>query len=285
MQRKTVVVTGATSGIGAVTARDLAQMGAHVIVVSRNPKRCKDTVKAIRWETGNEEVEYLLADLSSQAEVRRVAEEILQRDPSLDVLVNNVGAFFLTRRESIDGIEMTLALNHLSNFLLTNLLLDRIKATAGEHGEARIVNVASAAHRGAHIHFDDLQFRRGYNGMAAYGQSKLANILFTYELARQLEGTAVTVNALHPGFVASNFAKNNGLLVKLAMNLAGLFGNSPEKGARTSVYLASSPEVRGVSGKYFVKKKAVSSSPESYNKQTAERLWQMSEALTSLVKA
>ena len=199
--------------------------------------------------------------------------------PRLDVLVNNAGGFFMAREESVDGIEMTWALNHLNYFLLTTLLLDHIKASA----PARIICVSSDAHTGTSIRFDDPQFKKGYSGFGVYGHSKLANILFTYELARRLEGTRVTANALHPGFVATGFGHNNGGLVRLGMRVVQRFGaRTPEKGAETSVYLASSPEVEGVTGKYFVDKHPVQSSPESYDRTAAARLWELSEQMTRL---
>ncbi len=201
MKGKVCVVTGATAGIGEVTARELARMGADVIVVGRSAERCAATLARIRTETGATTVESLVADLSSQADVRRLAGRILDRCPRLDVLVNNAGGMTLDRRETVNGIELTLALNHLSYFLLTDLLLPAIKAAS----PARIVNVASDAHHRGKIDFDDLQFRRRYSGWKAYQQSKVGNILFTYELARRLEGSGVTANTLHPGFVRTKF--------------------------------------------------------------------------------
>ena len=273
------MVTGATSGIGAVTARALTQKGARVIVVARNVNRCENTVDEIIQTTGNHAVEYMLADLSSQNEIHDLAEAYQNKYDHLDVLVNNAGGFFMSRQESADGIEMTFALNHLNYFLLTNLLLDTIKASA----PARIVNVSSAAHQNASINFDDLQGKKKYSGWQAYGQSKLANILFTHELARRLEGTGVTVNALHPGMVATNFGANNGgVLGNLVRQFMNLFSISVEEGAQTSIYLASSPEVEDVTGKYFVKKKAVSSSSASYDESAAKRLWEISEEMTGI---
>jgi NAD(P)-dependent dehydrogenase (short-subunit alcohol dehydrogenase family) len=272
------MVTGATSGIGAVTAQALAQQGATVILVGRNLEKCADTVNRIKQQTGNSAVEFMQADLSAQKEVRQLAEQFKSRYQRLDVLVNNAGAIFLRRQETVDGIEMTFGLNHLNYFLLTNLLLDTIKASAS----ARIINVSSRAHRRAQINFDDLQSRSRYNGQRAYGQSKLANVLFTYELARQLEGTGVTANALHPGVVATRFAMNNGPVVSLFMGLFHLAALSPEQGAQTSIYLATSPDVEGVTGKYFVEKKAVPSAPASYDTAAASRLWQVSAELTGL---
>jgi retinol dehydrogenase-12 len=278
MDGKICMVTGATGGIGLVTARELARQGANVTLLSRNAERCQAAAERIRQETGNQAVDFIAADLSSQSEVRRAAQAFLERHAQLDVLVNNAGGFFWRRSESVDGLEMTLALNHLSYFLLTNLLLEAIKASPS----ARIVNVSSDAQRGARINFDDLQNKRRYAGFRAYAQSKLMNVLFTYELSRRLEGSGVTANALHPGFVASGFAKNNGLLFRIFMPLAQLGALTPEEGARTSIYLASSPDVVGVSGKYFTKERAVQSDPASYDEQTARQLWDVSLELTHL---
>lgn len=273
------MVTGATSGIGAVTARALAQKGARVIIVARNVNRCENTVAEIIQTTGNHAVEYMLADLSSQDEIHNLVRVYQDKYERLDVLVNNAGGFFMSRLESIDGIEMTFALNHLNYFLLTNLLIETIKASA----PARIVNVSSAAHQNASIDFDDLQDKHNYSGWQAYGQSKLANILFTYELARRLEGTGVTVNALHPGFVATNFGANNaGFLGTLVRRFMNLFSIDVETGAQTSIYLAASAEVEGVTGKYFVKQQAVASSEISYDQTTAKRLWEISEEMTGV---
>jgi len=273
------LVTGATAGIGAVTARELARMGATVVGVGRNPDKCATVGERVKSETGNPQVEFLSADLSSQAQVRRLAEAFKQKYDRLEVLVNNAGAYYLTRQDCVDGIELTFALNHLGYFLLTNLLLDLIKASA----PARIVNVSSNAHQSARMDFASLKGGGFYNSWAAYSQSKLANLLFTYELARRLEGTGVTVNALHPGFVASSFAHNNGWLVawgtKVAQKLAG---RTPEDGARTVIYLATSPEVEGISGKYFIDEKVVDSSPVSYDETIAKRLWVVSEQMTGL---
>jgi NAD(P)-dependent dehydrogenase (short-subunit alcohol dehydrogenase family) len=278
MQGKICMVTGAASGIGAVTAWALAQQGAAVILVDRNSDEGMITANRIKQQTGNPAVEFMLADLSAQKEIRQLVQQFRSRYQRLDVLVNNAGAFFRRRQETVDGIEMTFALNHLGYFLLTNLLLDTIKASA----PARIINVSSRSHARAQINFDDLQSRSSYRGLQAYAQSKLAIVLFTYELARRLEGTGVTVNALHPGVVATNFATNNRGVVSLSMRLFRLAFISPEQGAQTSIYLATSPEIEGVTGKYFVEKKAVPSSPASYDTATASRLWQVSAELTGL---
>ncbi len=279
MAGKTCLVTGATSGIGEVAATELAGQGARVVIVGRSRERCEATVERIRQAHPGAEVESLVADLSSQAEVRRLAGEIQARCPRLDVLVNNAGALFSTRKESADGIEMTLALNHLGYFLLTNLLLDTLRATP----EARVVNVASDAHTMARrgINFDDIQGRKRYGGMRAYAQSKLANILFTQELARRLEGTGVAANSLHPGFVATNFGQGNGWVNTAIKLIAPVFAIKPDGGARTTVYLASSPEVEGLTGKYFVKCRSIEPASPARDVEAARRLWQLSEELTA----
>lgn len=283
MEGKVVLVTGATNGIGRVAARELARMGAHVIVVGRSQARIDETIGEIKQQTGSSKIDSLKADLSSMAAIRRLTEDFMARYDRLDVLVNNAGAFFQKRQESVDGFEMTFAVNHLNYFLLTNLLLDVLQASA----PARIVNVSSDAHIGGPLKLDDLQSRQSYggSGFLAYGQSKLANILFTYELARRLAGTGVTANALHPGFVATGFGKNNSGFMRLAMSVMQLFALTPEQGADTIIYLASAPEVEGVSGQYFEKRKAKSSSPHSYDEDAARRLWEISEKLTTLVPA
>lgn len=278
LEGKVCIVTGATSGIGLATAQALAQQRAQVIVVGRNPEKSATAVARIQHESGNPSVEFALADLSVQAQIRQLAEEFESRLSRLDVLINNVGDFFFRRQLSADGIEMTLALNYLGVYLLTNLLLDKLKASA----PARVVNVSSDAHRRARIHFDDLELEHKYNGLKAYGQSKLAMVLFTYELARRLEGTGVTANALHPGFTATNIVTSNEGPLKLLAGLIKLVALPPEEGAQTSVYLASSPEVNGVTGKYFDKKRAVRSAPASYDEEAGERLWEISAQMTGL---
>jgi NAD(P)-dependent dehydrogenase (short-subunit alcohol dehydrogenase family) len=276
---KTVLVTGATAGIGEVTARELARRGARIILVGRSLERCKATAAMISRETGNTAVEYHVADLSSQAEVRKLAREFLDRNDRLDVLVNNAGAFFTKRLESVDGIEMTFALNHLGYFLLTNLLLDALKVAS----PSRVVSVASEAHRFvSKIDFDDPQGAKKYGGWHAYSQSKLANILFTAELARRLAGTGVTANCLHPGFVASNFTAGNGAMGWMLRRGAGLFAISTDEGAKTSIYLASSPQVEGVTGKYFAKEKPAEPTRAARDEAAAARLWDLSEELTGL---
>jgi retinol dehydrogenase 12 len=278
MHGKVCVVTGATSGIGLVTAQVLARQGATLIVVARNPERGAATVSRIQQETGNSAVELMVVDLSTQAQVRQLASEIQHRFTRLDILINNAGALFAKRQLSEDGIEMTFALNHLAYFLLTNLLLDLLKAA----DSARIINVSSEAHRHGRLDFLDLQGQHRYSGWRAYSRSKLANILFTYELVRRLEGTGIQANALHPGFVATNFGRNNRSITTVLFRILQLAAISPEEGAQTIIYLASSPEVKGVTGAYFVKQKAVRSSQASYDVAAAERLWQVSAELTRL---
>jgi len=278
MQNKICLITGATSGIGQATATALAQEGATVIVAGRDEERCLNTVAHIQRETGNFHVDYLSADLSVQMQVRKLAADFKSRYQRLDVLVNNAGAIFFFRRVSADGIEMNFALNHLAYFLLTDLLLDTLKSSA----PARIVNVASNAHFGQKLDFDNLELKRGYNPMRAYGRSKLCNLYFTYELARRLEGTRVTVNAMHPGFVRTNMAANNGWLVRLFLPLVHRNSLTPEQGASTAVYLASSPDVDGVTGKYFVRERERASDPVSYDESAARRLWEVSEEMTQV---
>lgn len=275
---KICMVTGATSGIGKVTARELAQMGATVIIVGRNPEKSENAVKQIRRETGNPAVEFMLADLSSQKEIRQLVQDFKKRYDRLHVLVNNAGSIFLARRESVDGIEMTFALNHLGYFLLTNLLIDVLQASA----PSRIINVSALLHKWAKINFDDLQNREMYIGVRAYPQSKLCNLYFTYELARRMEGTGVTANALHPGVVATNLGVNDNRFGRVMRRLINFALINPEEGAQTIIYLAASPDAQTVTGKYFVKQKAVSSSQASYNQAVASRLWCVSAELTGL---
>lgn len=275
---KTVLVTGATDGIGLQTALTLAKMGPRLFILGRNKTKTEQTADRIRHETGNPTVETLVGDLSSQSEVRRLASEFKARSNRLNILINNAGAVFVKRQLSPDGLEMTFALNHMGYFLFTTLLMDVITASA----PARIINVSSAAHMGAALNLDDLQNERGYTGFKAYSQSKLANIYFTYELARRLNGSGVAVNALHPGFVATNFGKSNGGLFRSLFGLIQFAAIKPDDGAATSIYLATSPEVEGVSGQYFDKCKAVKSSPISYDPQIARRLWESSLQLAHL---
>lgn len=272
---KTVLVTGATGGIGRVTAQELAMRGAHVVIVGRNPEKIKFTLAEIRQHAGEDAASALTGDLSVQAEVRRVAREFREKHHQLHVLINNAGAMYSKRQESRDGIEMTWALNHLAYFLLTTELLGLIQATPG----ARVVNVSSEAHRMSRMHWNDPEFKAGYSAWQAYGQSKLANILFTRALAWRLRGTGVTSNALHPGMIASGFGRNNEGLTGRLYGLLAPFSLSEEQGAQTSIYLASSPEVDGVSGRYFSKSKEAQPAPYALDDAAAERLWTLSEDL------
>lgn len=279
MQGKICLITGGTNGIGKSTALGLARMGATVVIVGRNASKTARVVNEIKSATATPKVTALLADLSSLNDVRRLAGEFKSEYAQLHVLISNAGAVFLKRRVSVDGFEMTFAVNHLAHFLLTNLLIDTIRASA----PARIVVVSSAAHTRARIDFENLQGERHYGGMDAYGNSKLANLLFTIELARRLEGTGVTVNALHPGFVNSGFAKNNGALVATVFGaVAPLIARSPEKGAATSIYLASSPEVQSITGKYFSDSKMIRTAPQAADTAVAKRLWEISAEMVHL---
>jgi NAD(P)-dependent dehydrogenase (short-subunit alcohol dehydrogenase family) len=275
------MVSGATSGFGAVTARALARLGATVIVLGRDRKKCARQVESIRRETGSR-VEAMVADLSSQREIRRLAEEFRRKFPRLDVLVNNAASYFMRRELTEDGLERTFALNHLAPFLLTSLLLDRLEASPS----ARVVNLSSNAHTVGKIDFEDLQCERRYDRLSAYSRSKLASLLFTYELARRLKGSRVTVNAVNPGSAATNLGSDNGWLRgRLRVKLRNLFKGyliSAEKGAKSSIYLATSPELEGVTGRYFLHCKEVPSSIASYDRATADRLWRVSGELTGL---
>ena len=278
MAGKTCLVTGATAGIGRETALKLAHMGANVVLAGRNTAKCAVTAIDIREDSRNPAVEYLVADLSSQEQVRRLAQDFKKGHQRLDVLVNNAGAVHLGRKNSAEGIEMTFALNHLSYFLLTHLLRDLLVASA----PARVVNVTSSAHEEARLDLRSVHDPRRYFGFRAYSRSKLCNVLFTYELARRLEGTAVTANALHPGLVATKFLTNNGTIGRVLNFLLGIRGVSVEEGAMTPVYAASSPEMEGVSGKYLVKKHPVRSSNRSYDESEAAALWELSARLTAV---
>jgi NAD(P)-dependent dehydrogenase (short-subunit alcohol dehydrogenase family) len=277
MAGKTCIVTGASRGIGFHTARALALKGAHVVIIGHHHGRGEKAVDRIHQAEPEASVEFVFTDLMDQAQIREFNRTFRERHDRLDVLVNNAGAFFLQRGESPDGIERTFALNHLNYFLVTNLLLDLLKASA----PARIVNVASESHRGSEMHFDDLEFeRRPYWGLAAYGESKLANLLFTYELDRRLEDADVTVNALHPGFVNTYIGKQYPLLRPFINIVHALFAKSPEEGAETPIYLAASPDVEDVSGKYFIDKEPVRSSEASYKEEDARHLWEISKTMT-----
>jgi NAD(P)-dependent dehydrogenase (short-subunit alcohol dehydrogenase family) len=277
MGGKTILITGATAGIGKATALGLAEMGAKLILVGRNEQRLAK-VTAELADKGHREVITMKAELSSMAEVRRLADEAIRTIPRLDVLINNAGTIVGDRRLTIDGYEYTFALDHLSPFLLTNLLLDKLKVSA----PSRVITVSSAAHLAGTINFDDLMLKNGYRAFKAYCQAKLANVLFTNELARRLAGTGVTANSLHPGTVRTHFGDELKGGFRVGMYLVRPFEISPHRGAKTSIYLASSPEVAGVSGKYFVRQKARSPSAEATDPEIARRLWEVSERLTGL---
>ena len=284
LEGKTCLVTGATSGIGKEIALGLAKMGATVVMLGRCGERCEIVLQEIEAKSnranGSGRISYLVADLSSQTSIRQLAKEYSNAHQRLDVLINNAGVFLGKRIRTIDGMEYTFAVNHLAPYLLTNLLIALLKASS----PSRIITTTSIAHRGARIDFDDIQFdNRTYNGIRAYGQSKLANILFTKELARRLEGTGVTANCFHPGAVRTNLVQGTSpWYYRLIWTAAGSFFLSPERGADTAIYLASSPDVEGISGKYFAKRKQVKPSYEADDIDAALRLWNVSEKLTGM---
>jgi NAD(P)-dependent dehydrogenase (short-subunit alcohol dehydrogenase family) len=278
MEGKVVLITGGTSGIGRAAATALAAMGAEVVVSGRSRERGESAVEEIRDTSGNEKVSLMLADLAVQAEVRGLAEEFRDRYDRLDVLVNNAGIIQSKRTQTPDGIELTLAVNHLAPFLLTNLLLDLLKESA----PSRIVTVSSEARRGAQIDFDDLQSERRYRAFKVYGMTKLANILFTYELAERLERTGVVANCLHPGGVNTNFGNNNRSFGTLIFRAFKPFMRTPEQGADTVVYLAVSPEAGKMTGRYLTDRKVVSTFQDPHDEVMQKRLWEISEELTNL---
>ncbi|HLK10256.1 MAG TPA: SDR family oxidoreductase [Candidatus Binatia bacterium] len=279
MTGRVCVITGATSGIGRAAAGALARSGATLAVVARDPARGEAAGAALREETGNPRIALHLADLSAQAEVRRLATELRAAYRRIHVLVNNAGVVNLRRTTTVDGIETVFAVNHLAYFLLTVSLLERLRESA----PARVVNVASDAHRWGRLDSDDLGWeRRRYRAMRVYGTSKLANVLFTYELARRLEGSGVTVNCLHPGAVATRLGQNNGRVATLLTRLLAPFFRTPEQGADTLVHLAASPAVEGLSGRYFVDRRERRSSRASYDRGAARRLWDESCRLTGV---
>lgn len=275
MSDKVILITGATSGIGKAAALRIAENGPTLVLLGRDPVRVKVVVDEIVQKTGKRNVDLLLADLSSQADIRRVAAEFLAKYPRLDVLINNAGLAVGARTLTVDGIEMTFAVNHLAYFLLTHLLLDRLKSSA----PSRIINVSSEAHRRVNLDFDNLQSEKKFSGFSAYSITKFCNILFTYELSRKLQGTGVTVNAMHPGYLSTGiFRAAPGFLKFLVKLTAG----KPERGGEAIDYLVFSPELSNVSGKYFNGKKETSSSPTSLDRAAAERLWKISTDLTGV---
>ena len=278
MAGRVCMVTGANSGIGKATAMGLAEMGATVILVCRSKEKGEAALSEMREKSGNNSLDLMLADMSSMQSVRQLASEFRRKYDRLHVLVNNAGLFMFTRTTTGDRLETTFEVDYLSHFLLTGLLIDLLKATA----PSRLVEVSSIAHYNGHIDFDDLQGEKGYGGWRAYSQAKLAQVLFTYELARRLKGTGVTANCLHPGAVATNIWSRPLGRAGFIMKLLRFFMMGPEGGAKTPIYLASSPDVEGVSGKYFTNKKEKESSKESNDEQVARRLWLVSEELTGL---
>ena len=279
MQGKICLVTGATAGIGQAAARLLAKRGATVVGVGRNPANNEYSTRLIREETGNMSIHYLLADLSSQKDIHALAHQYQSRFDRLDVLVNNAGATFAKRQESVDGIEMTFALNHLGYFLLTNLLVNIMEASE----PVRVINVSSSLHKFGAIDFDDIPYQNGYSRSKAYQRSKLANIAFTYELARRLCNLKISVNAMNPGLVATNVGNSaGGYAEKLKGLVDKIAGLTPEEGAQTIIYLAASSEVDGVSGRYFEKEKLLPSAKATHDLEFCSRILLLSERLTSL---
>jgi len=273
---RTCLVTGATSGIGLAAATALAAQGARLALIARSPERAEEALRGIRARAPAAEVSVHQADLASLAAIRRVAPEILGRHPRIDVLLNNAGVFHLRRRTTADGFEAMFGVNHLAPFLLTQLLLERLRATPG----ARIVNVASEAHRfGGPLDFDDLQSERRYRPMSVYGRSKLCNILWTAELARRLAGSGVTANCCHPGAVATRLGQNDAFWTRALGRVLGLLLLTPEQGARTPVFLAGAPEVAGASGGYYVKQRERRPARFAEDPAAARRLWEASEGL------
>jgi NAD(P)-dependent dehydrogenase (short-subunit alcohol dehydrogenase family) len=278
MTGKICLITGGNSGIGKATALGLAKLSATVVIVSRDKDKGEATLIEIKSKTGNRNIDALTADLSSLDSVRELAHDFKARYKKLHVLINNAGVFLPKRIPTVDGLETTFATNHLGHFLLTNLLLDQLKDSA----PSRIINITSSAHRGTTIDFDDLQGEKKYSGYHAYSQSKLANVLFTYQLAKRLNGTGVTVNCLHPGVVRTGFGKDVTGLMTVLVRIGSPFMMSPEKSAKAVIYLATSPELDGVTGKHFSKGKEGKSSTESYDAASAERLWKVSAELANL---
>jgi retinol dehydrogenase 14 len=282
MAGKTVLVTGGTGGIGKATAAGLAALGARVGITGRNLTRARAAAADIAATSGNPAVDAFAADMSSQTEIRRLAREVLDTYPRLDVLVNNVGGFWATRRVTADGLEHTFAVNHLAGFLLTDLLLDRLKAST----PARIVTISSGAQAMGTINFEDLQGRNGYSAPRAYNQSKLANVLFTYELARRLDGTGVSANAVHPGVVSTSFgAEDPAGVQRVLIPFLRPFMKTPARGAATSIHVASAPDLEQVSGRYFAGRKPKRSAKRSYDEAVAAQLWQVSAELVGLTGA
>jgi NAD(P)-dependent dehydrogenase (short-subunit alcohol dehydrogenase family) len=278
MKGKVVVITGATSGIGLVAAEKLAALGARLVLVARDKTRSEAALASLRklGPDANHTVHY--ADLSRIQEMKRVASQIAAAEPRIDVLINNAGALFSSRHVTEDGLELTFALNHMSYFVVTHGLRERLLAS----GRARVINTASDAHEGKELDFNDLQCEKSYQGFKVYGRSKLCNILFTRELARRLQGTTVTANCLHPGFVSTRFGDESGGALSLGARIAKFFAISPEKGAETLVYLASSDDVANISGQYFYKCRVATPSKEAQDDESAAKLWKESARLAGV---
>lgn len=282
LEGRTCIITGATSGIGEATAHDLARRGADLGLVCRNREKGERTLASIRKHVPEVTARLFQADLESQAQIRALAAELLEAYPQIHLLVNNAGVVNVGYSETSDGIETTFAVNHLAYFLLTNLLVERLQASA----PARIVSVASDAHKFVGgMNFGDLEYKENYSSMRVYGHSKLANILFTRELARRLEGSGVTANCVHPGAVATGLAGNNGWWAQAVMKIVGVFFKSPERGAATSIYVATSPDLEGVSGRYFAKSKEQEPAANALDDEAAARLWTISEEMTGLASS
>jgi len=277
MAAKTIVVTGGTSGIGEVAAVELAKHGARIVLIARDAARADATLAKLRRANAGMDHKAHIAELSRLSEMKRVAGEIAASEPQIDVLINNAGALFNTRQVTEDGLEMTFATNHMAYFVVTNLLLPHLKSGA------RIVSTASDAHKGTRLDFDDLQAEKRYSGFSVYGKSKLCNILFNRELAKRLDGTGITANCLHPGFVATRFGDNSGGLFQTVLKVAKPVGAiSPEEGAKTIIYLASSPDVEGKSGGYYYKNKLATPTKEAQSDADAKRLWEISARLSGV---
>lgn len=278
-QQKTALVTGATNGIGKVTALELSRQGYRVLLTSRDAAKGQRVLADIRAQTGNDALELYVGDLSSMTDVRRIALEVRARHPKLDVLINNAGGIFHERQETVDGFEYTFAFNHLAYFLLTNLLLPSLKAAAAETGSARVVSVSSSGNLMGKIKWDDPNFKSGFSNWPVYFQSKLMNVLFANALSRRLSGSGVTSNSVHPGLVASGFGGDSTGFNKVFSRLIRPLSLTPQQGAQTSVYLATSPQIAGVTGQYFVKQKPARPNPLAADQGAQERLWKLSEEL------
>ncbi len=297
MHGKICLITGATAGIGLVTARELAQRGATLVIVGRNPAKTAAVVTQLQAETGNRAIEFLIADLSCQLQIHELAKEFKERHPRLDVLINNAGGAWRRRQLSVDGVEMTIAVNHLAPFLLTHLLLNQLEPSMagplsprnrgerdGVWGGARIINLSSIAHRFASLDWDDLMAEKSYTGYRQYCRSKLMTLMFTIELARRLSATNITANAVHPGFVRTAIARDFGWQSRFFDWSALLFGISAAKGARTVIWLATAPEVAGISGQYFVRQHVAKTSATARDEAAARRLWDWSMEMTHLAE-